>query len=380
MYKIKTLSNSFVVQEYNMNSKLVRQFGLKKGAATYKVENNLLKLYYYNDWFYKQPIASMDLPVEVDGIMYSANSISQGLKNIFKSSSSGGGGETIDIDTELNAESANPIANAPVATAINSIENKIKLEIERAKKAEKANTDAIEAEVGARQSADEALQTAINNKADASALNDYAKSADVYTKADVDTKLAEKVDQADYESAQMATANSLTKLATDKANAADVYTKTQVDNKLVGKLDISAYTPYDDTQVKADIAKKVDKTYVDTELTKKQDKGNYVDSQTYENQIAELKAQLRGLEELIKDSGKIDDVKVNGKSVVTDKIANIDMYTKEEIDEMIASVSFIVTRDGNTINITSNSSYANNGTLIMNTSRAREENNILYFS
>lgn len=380
MYKIKTLSNSFVVQEYNMNSKLVRQFGLKKGAATYKVENNLLKLYYYNDWFYKQPIASMDLPVEVDGIMYSANSISQGLKNIFKSSSSGGGGETIDIDTELNAESANPIANAPVATAINSIENKIKLEIERAKKAEKANTDAIEAEVGARQSADEALQTAINNKADASALNDYAKSADVYTKADVDTKLAEKVDQADYESAQMATANSLTKLTTDKANAADVYTKTQVDNKLVGKLDISAYTPYDDTQVKADIAEKADKTYVDAELTKKQDKGNYVDSQTYENQIAELKAQLRGLEELIKDSGKIDDVKVNGKSVVTDKIANIDMYTKQEIDDMIASASFTVTRDKNTINIISNTSYVQDGTLTMITSRAREENNILYFS
>lgn len=384
MYKIKTLSNSFVVQEYNMNSKLVRQFGLKKGAATYKVENNLLKLYYYNDWFYKQPIASMDLPVEVDGIMYSANSISQGLKNIFKSSSSGGGGETIDIDTELNAESANPIANAPVATAINSIENKIKLEIERAKKAEKANTDAIEAEVGARQSADEALQTAINNKADASALNDYAKSADVYTKAAIDTKLAEKVDQADYESAQMATANSLTKLTTDKANAADVYTKTQVDNKLVGKLDISAYTPYDDTQVKADIAEKADKTYVDAELVKKQDKGNYVDAETYENQIARLQEQLNNavaqLEELIQQSGKIDDVKVNGKSVVTDKIANIDMYTKEEIDEMIASVSFIVTRDGNTINITSNSSYVNNGTLIMNTSRAREENNILYFS
>lgn len=144
MYKIKTLSNSFVVQEYNIDSKLVRQFGLKKGAATYKVENNLLKLYYYNDWFYKQPIASMDLPVEVDGIMYSANNISQGLKNIFKSSSNGGGDEAIVVDTEFNTESANPIANAPVATAINSIENKIKLEIERAKKAESENSTRID--------------------------------------------------------------------------------------------------------------------------------------------------------------------------------------------------------------------------------------------
>ncbi len=153
-----------------------------------------------------------------------------------------------------------------------------------------------------------------------------------------------------------------------------------LEGEVANKLDASAYTPYDDTQVKADIAKKADKTYVDAELVKKQDKGNYVDSEEYENQIAELKAQLRELEELIKDSGKIDDVKVNGKSVVTDKIANIDMYTKEEIDDMIASASFTVTRDGNTINIFSNTSYVKDGTLTMNTSRAREDNNTLYFS
>jgi hypothetical protein len=56
------------------------------------------------------------------------------------------------------------------------------------------------------------------------------------------------------------------------------------------------------------------------------------------------------------------------------------MYTKTEIDNMIASVSFTVTRDKNTINITSNTSYVKDGTLVMNTSRAREDNNILYFS
>lgn len=372
MYKIKTLSNSFVVQEYNIDSKLVRQFGLKKGAATYKVENNLLKLYYYNDWFYKEPIASMDLPVEVDGIMYSANSISQGLKNIFKSSSNGGGDEAIVVDTEFNTESANPIANAPVAIAINSFENEIKLEIERAKKAEKTNTDAIEAEVGARQSADEMLQSAIDAKADASALNDYA------LKSEID----KKQDKGNY----ALQGDSYTKAESDERYMkvgdvpTDVYTKQETDSKLSNKLDVTAYTKYDDTQVKQDIAKKADKAYVDSELVKKQDKGDYVDAETYQNQIAELKAQLREIEELIKDSGKIDDVKVNGKSVVTDKIANIDIYTKTEIDNMIASASFTVTRDGNTINITSNTSYVNDGTLTMNTSRAREDNNTLYFS
>jgi hypothetical protein len=359
-----------------MNSKLVRQFGLKKGAATYKVENNLLKLYYYNDWFYKQPIASMDLPVEVDGIMYSANSISQGLKNIFKSSSNGGGDEAIVVDTEFNTESANPIANAPVAIAIDSLDNEIKLEVERAKKAEKTNTDAIEAEVGARQSVDEMLQSAIDAKADASALNDYA----------LKSELNKKQDKGNY----ALQGDSYTKAESDERYMkkgdvpTDVYTKQETDTKLSNKLDATAYTPYDDVQIKQDIAKKADKSYVNTELAKKQDKGNYVDSQTYENQIAALQEQLNNavqqLEELINQSGKIDDVKVNGKSVVADKIANIDMYTKTEIDNMIASVSFTVTRDKNTINIASNTSYVKDGTLVMNTSRAREENNTLHFS
>lgn len=236
-----------------------------------------------------------------------------------------------------------------------------------------------------------ALQDALDNKQD---VGDYATHNDLstvedslqniinQTKDDINGELDKKQDKGNY----ALQGDSYTKPESDERYMkvgdvpTDVYTKTQVDTKLSNKLDVSAYTKYDDTQVKADIAKKADKTYVVTELAKKQDKGNYVDSQTYENQIAELKAQLRGLEELIKDSGKIDDVKVNGKSVVTDKIANIDMYTKQEIDDMIASASFTVTRDKNTINIISNTSYVQDGTLVMNTSRAREDNNTLYFS
>lgn len=240
-----------------------------------------------------------------------------------------------------------------------------------------------------------ALQDALDNKQDVgdyathndlSAVEDSLQNAINQTKDDINSELYKKQDKGNY----ALQGDSYTKVESDTKYMkvgdvpTDVYTKSETDTKLSKKLDISAYTPYDDTQVKADIAKKVDKTYVDTELVKKQDKGNYVDAETYENQIARLQEQLNNavqqLEEFIRQSGKIDDVKVNGKSVVTDKIAYIDMYTKEEIDEMIASVSFIVTRDGNTINITSNSSYVNDGTLVMITSRAREDNNTLYFS
>ena len=219
--------------------------------------------------------------------------------------------------------------------------------------------------------------------------DDTQVKADIAKKADktyVDSELVKKQDKGNY----ALSGTSYTKQESDAKYMkvgdvpTDVYTKQETDAKLSKKLDITAYTPYDDAQIKQDIAKKADKTYVDTELGKKQDKGNYVDAETYENQIAALQEQLNNavaqLEELIQQSGKIDDVYVNGKSVVADKIAYIDMYTKEEIDEMIASVLFVVTRDGNTINITSNSSYVQDGTLVMNTSRAREDNNTLYFS
>lgn len=236
-----------------------------------------------------------------------------------------------------------------------------------------------------------ALQDALDEKQDKgdyathndlSNVEDSLQNAINQTKDDINSELDKKQDKGNYANV----GDSYTKAESDERYMkvgdvpTDVYTKSETDAKLSEKLDITAYTKYDDTQVKADIAKKADKSYVDTELAKKQDKGDYVDSQTYENQIAELKAQLRQLEEIIKDSGKIDDVKVNGKSVVADKIANIDMYTKQEIDNMIAAASFTVTRDGNTINISSNTSYVNDGVLTMNTSRAREENNILYFS
>lgn len=236
---------------------------------------------------------------------------------------------------------------------INQTKDDINSEIDK-----KAN----KSDVYAKEDADSRFQSVGDYvlKSDLPDLGPYAKTIDVDSKISNEATLRSKADQ--YISG-VVTSN-----------------KADVERKLAGKLDTTAYTPYNDAQIKQDIAKKADKTYVDSELVKKQDKGDYVDSQTYENQIAELKAQLREVEELINQSGKIDDVYVNGKSVVADKIAYIDMYTKEEIDNMIASASFTVTRDGNTINITSNTSYVNDGTLTMNTSRAREDNNTLYFS
>jgi len=73
----------------------------------------------------------------------------------------------------------------------------------------------------------------------------------------------------------------------------NIYTKTEVDNKLSNKLDVTAYTPTDLT----DYAKTED---VNTELTKKQDKGNYVSATTL-NDYA-LKSEIPSVEGLATES------------------------------------------------------------------------------
>lgn len=70
-------------------------------------------------------------------------------------------------------------------------------------------------------------------------------------------------------------------------------------------------------------------TYVDNGLALKADKTEL------EAETTRVNGEITRLEEAIAEKGKVDDVKVNGVSVVTDKVANIDMYSKAEIDAKI---------------------------------------------
>jgi len=84
-------------------------------------------------------------------------------------------------------------------------------------------------------------------KADKTALNDKANSADVYTKTDADAKfltsanIADKANSADVYTKTDADAKFLTSASiADKANSADVYTKTDADNKFATKTDLGS--------------------------------------------------------------------------------------------------------------------------------------------
>ena len=122
MKQIKTLANSFVLQEIDDNGNVLFELGYPKGGLTYLIKNKAIKFYLKEDYFYKNVVWSANIPLVVDGVPYNEKTLPDALKSIFETK--GGGGE-ITVDTELDENSLNPIANAPVATNIKELANSI---------------------------------------------------------------------------------------------------------------------------------------------------------------------------------------------------------------------------------------------------------------
>ena len=123
MNKITTFTNSFVLQEIDGNGNVKKELGFRKGGLSYRIENNNVKFYLVEDYFYKNVIWSADVPLMVDGVLYDINALPSALKKIFIQEQ--GSGSTIDIDHELNPQSDNPVANSTLTPIITSIEDDV---------------------------------------------------------------------------------------------------------------------------------------------------------------------------------------------------------------------------------------------------------------
>lgn len=124
MKQIKTLSNSFLLQEIDSGGKIVNEFGFRKGGLSYLIKNNNVKFYLTEDYFYKNVVWSADIPLKIDGIEYDINTVTIALKKIFINEKDSGGTE-ITVDQVLDPDSTNPIANKPVANAVNSLQDSV---------------------------------------------------------------------------------------------------------------------------------------------------------------------------------------------------------------------------------------------------------------
>jgi hypothetical protein len=123
MKQIKTLTNSFLLQEVDPNGKVISELGFKKGGVSYLIKNNNVKFYLYEDYFYKNVIWSADAPLRVDGVSYDIDTLPEALKKIFVLEKESG--STIDVDQQLDSGSTNAIANQAVTKAINDLTDEV---------------------------------------------------------------------------------------------------------------------------------------------------------------------------------------------------------------------------------------------------------------
>lgn len=117
MKQVKTLSNSFLLQEVDSNGNVVSELGFRKGGLSYLIKNNNIKFYLTEDYFYKNVVWSADIPLKVDDIEYDINTLPNALKRIFINEKGSGGTEII-VDQALNSGSTNAVANQAATRAI----------------------------------------------------------------------------------------------------------------------------------------------------------------------------------------------------------------------------------------------------------------------
>lgn len=123
MKQVKTLSNSFLLQEVDSNGKVISELGFRKGGLSYLIKNKNIKFYLTEDYFYKNVIWSADIPLVVDGVEYDINTVPNALKKIFISEKGGGGDVT--VDQALDSGSTNAVANQAVTKAILTLQEQV---------------------------------------------------------------------------------------------------------------------------------------------------------------------------------------------------------------------------------------------------------------
>ena len=123
MKQIKTLTNSFLLQEVDSSGNIISELGFRKGGLSYLIKNNNVKFYLTEDYFYKNVVWSADIPLKIDGIVYDINTVTTALKKIFIMDKDVD--PTIVIDQYLDSGSTNAIANQAVTKAVNSLQEQV---------------------------------------------------------------------------------------------------------------------------------------------------------------------------------------------------------------------------------------------------------------
>ena len=241
----KTKHCYIVVSEYAKANTKAAHTGLRTTAAAAAVAAMLLAPVNYNYAWAADPTVKVTDTNKTQQTVYTTD----GADNTFATKGS--------LTTEAASREAADTKEAGIREAADTKEAAAREAADTTEAADRAAADTtlqsnIDKEATARETADTKLQTAVDAKANA---------ADVYSKTDTDTKLADKANAADVYS-KTDTDNKLA----DKANAADVYSKTDTDTKLADKANVADV--YSKADADTTFATKTEVSKADTDLQK----------------------------------------------------------------------------------------------------------------
>ena len=257
--KIVILQNSVELYEHYINDeKWERTLSFPKGGLTYLISNGTIKFYAYEDYFYRNCLMSMQLPVYIvdeingiDGEYSDVTEINEILDEIFPINDIDA--ELLDYLTKREAElTYQPIGDYALKSDIPVVDDFVTDE-ELVEALDdyytKDEADARFQPIGdylTKESGDTLYQP----------IGDYLTSADTYSKQEIDGKLDDKLDASAYTPCDLS--NYYTKQETDNSfqpigdyvnmtvyTAYTSTTTTDINNLKTDKLDVSAYTPFD---------------------------------------------------------------------------------------------------------------------------------------
>lgn len=157
MKRIITGDNYLQLQEITDAGEYKLQLGFALAGLTYKIENENIKFYLKDDYFYKNVVWSADCPLNIDGTEYDIDEIGDALGKIFDPSNIGVTSVNgMQGDVTLTASDVNAYNKQQVDYMFEIQDNKLTTEKE-------ARIAADNAEATARQNAD----TALGNRIDA---------------------------------------------------------------------------------------------------------------------------------------------------------------------------------------------------------------------
>ena len=273
MKRILTENNSVVLQEV-VDGTITLQLGYALGGITYKIENNNVKFYLKDDYFYKNCIFSADLPLNIDGTEYDADHIAEAMGDMFPTSGGSGGSDVTSVNGKTGAVTltANDV-DAYTKAEVDGIVDDLGIDVEGLEQ----DIDTLEANVYTKSEVDAALNDKQDkltagqniiidannvisatggggmeqiqsdwNESDSTKV-DFIKNkptipdvSNYYTKSEVNSELALKQDASTAFSGDY---NDLTNKPTIP-DVSNYYTKTESDNKYALK-----FTDVDDIQL-----------------------------------------------------------------------------------------------------------------------------------